>query len=917
MSGLEFGFVNRDSSLDRITQKFLFLSDKEAYNDYFDFTARRILSLCDATVFYNKAHDDNIIDESILSTFSAIVFIANVNFLNNFKNSVSLIKTACKNGILTIPVLPDENDEGLLNQTVKNTNALKLVDNTKINYDFDLAFEACINNALIRANVEELLLEEFTPQIFISYRKKDFKSVLKLISNIHNLPNCEDIPVWYDKYLPLGDDFEKQIDSKIESCGIFLIHATENICEEGNYVLNHEYVYAQSCELKKIISVNSKKLNTALFSDLYGNVSQSFDINKDSEELANYILKNVNNKHKSDPETHSFLLGAAYFFGMGGFEQNYKKSFNLLSGISEKSEYYCEAQRGLAIMYKNGFYVEKDLIKYAKIIFGISEKLESENDYKLSTYELINVASFISKNATEQKENDFAEVLYKRAQNTSKQIKDKYYSAVYHAKASDGLARIYIKYLGRSKKCLEICQSEIKALKKVIKHKKEYGEAHDALIELYETLYLYQHYCFESKKAINTVSELLGLVESFEKLEQVNRYRLKNTKKTCCSNLREMYADLYTLSKSDEYFDKAKEYGIKAMDLSYELYEYMNQEHFSDLADSIIFYKLVLDRKSLKSDDIIEKYNEIIEKHEKQNKRANLKVLKNLSYKKEAENIKRIVGNKERCISKMSDDYFDGEYHNFIEQYIDVLYKGNRNSYNENALNIIEKCRKYFCHLLEKYPSTEYALQIKFSLSLLLTNVALNLHIQKYKDKDLIETYIFDSVNYLRTIVNFDKEFYPLLQSKAHIALMIFDDCKKTEEFRNAKNITRVYNFVDFSCKSKTPKMDYLETLIDAKNIYLFSHTEKIYLRLYLQLLRSMLADVDGLIYNIDEDLSPETKAKLINNFAYLLSINKKNLSNRAGKKAKTLLKKKLIEDYFKKKNDTESIERIESITQD
>ena len=62
----------------------------------------------------------------------------------------------------------------------------------------------------------------FDAYIFLSYRKKDRRYANELMKLIHKNPECRDIAVWYDEFLPPGDSFKQSIEKILKDSILIL-----------------------------------------------------------------------------------------------------------------------------------------------------------------------------------------------------------------------------------------------------------------------------------------------------------------------------------------------------------------------------------------------------------------------------------------------------------------------------------------------------------------------------------------------------------------------------------------------------------------------------------------------------------------------------------------------------------------------
>ena len=97
-------------------------------------------------------------------------------------------------------------------------------------------------------------LKNFSQSYFISYRKKDGRYVDYIQRKIHQELEFFDTQLWYDSYLPPGENFDENLKRAIDNCTAVILLVTPNLFEVNNYVLEIEIPYARSCQ-KSIIAI--------------------------------------------------------------------------------------------------------------------------------------------------------------------------------------------------------------------------------------------------------------------------------------------------------------------------------------------------------------------------------------------------------------------------------------------------------------------------------------------------------------------------------------------------------------------------------------------------------------------------------------------------------------------------------------
>ncbi len=243
----------------------------------------------------------------------------------------------------------------------------------------------------------------FDGYIFLSYRKMDRHLANELIRKIHSYPEFRDVGIWYDEYLPLGEDYEVNIQNTLAEYPLFMLLVTPNLLEMklndkgeevDNFVTAEEYPMA--CRMhRKIMAVQmtplSEEENTTLvckYKDLPERVDyydEDLFIGRFREFLTQD--KKIQKRVENDPE-HDFLMGLAYLWGID-IEVDVERGLEILRVAANSG---CErAMWKLYNMYLEGDMVPMDYhesIKWA-------EKLK---EYRLKKYGNDDLATLIASN---------------------------------------------------------------------------------------------------------------------------------------------------------------------------------------------------------------------------------------------------------------------------------------------------------------------------------------------------------------------------------------------------------------------------------------------------------------------------------------------------------------------------------------
>lgn len=169
--------------------------------------------------------------------------------------------------------MPVEIEPGLEKMFDAVIGPLQMINRTKSDYMFQLqAFvEQCVDvHRLIGISdeVRDIARELFRAKGFVSYRKKDLVCLKQLLRALRQIPQLQDISLWYDSALHPGENFNSQIQQKLKEADFVLFVVTPALLEPGNYVLEKEYVQAIT-EHKNMTAVIMKDVPEEAFRKAY------------------------------------------------------------------------------------------------------------------------------------------------------------------------------------------------------------------------------------------------------------------------------------------------------------------------------------------------------------------------------------------------------------------------------------------------------------------------------------------------------------------------------------------------------------------------------------------------------------------------------------------------------------------------
>lgn len=297
---------------------------------------------------------------------------------------------------LNVPILPIMCEAGILEEYGELFGELQFMDKyeyyekskgTQISYEDKL--KARLTQILIGDELAKKVQAAFEEYVFLSYRKMDRKQAKQLMKMIHSHKKCEDFAIWYDEFLVPGESFEQGIQNALKQSKAFVLCVTENILDEGNYVLETEYPQAiRNKDNVPVILIQMSETDMERLSVLYSDgISEDF-ISLDDEDRERKIpeklveaLNRVAAYVDNDSAEHEYYVGLAYLYGIN-MEMDAEHGLALLERSAESG--YIPAMKQLAKMYEEGIFVTSDLIKATEYQTAIVKKLEEKISEKSS-----------------------------------------------------------------------------------------------------------------------------------------------------------------------------------------------------------------------------------------------------------------------------------------------------------------------------------------------------------------------------------------------------------------------------------------------------------------------------------------------------------------------------------------------------
>jgi len=157
----------------------------------------------------------------------------------------------------------------------------------------------------------------FAARIFLSYRKKDRALANRLMADIHDIPFCRDIAIWFDEYLTPGEDFNESIETALQNSQLFVLCVTEHLLEEENYIRRIEYPEAKKLD-RPIVPVMTTEMDAPSLQQLatlYDGLPPCVG-NRNTAQLEERIFENIPRKKPSEEPAHLYLMALAYRSGI-------------------------------------------------------------------------------------------------------------------------------------------------------------------------------------------------------------------------------------------------------------------------------------------------------------------------------------------------------------------------------------------------------------------------------------------------------------------------------------------------------------------------------------------------------------------------------------------------------------------------
>ncbi len=501
--------------------KVYFCCHQDEHKLYFDGILEELFSVegidC-AVFFYEDGKDENENWRDVIQSMNLLVVIVTRKFLNKDSQAKKEFLFALEHRIPVLPILKEAYLVERFNEIAKGVQAIQVSgvkDVTEISYKDKM--NTFLTDVLMKNELISRIHKVSEGHIFFSYRKKDRKYLLELIEKIREDEKFIDIPIWYDEFLVMGEEFNKQIEEKLLSGKAFVLSVTPNLLEEGNYVLKEEYPKAVKNN-KPIIPIEMVDTDKTILKDQYEKLSDC--IHRDDQETISKALEEVGFEKQEDSLERDFLIGMGYLTGTDR-EKNIKLAMKKIVDVANKG--YEEAIRKLIHMYEYGDGVEihfGEAIKWQNDLLKLMEETCNLKEYTNSAeflYQLLRLGDlYVKDRMLEEAIETYEKVI--------KSVKDNSELLYFQISAQDRLNELNSKgVLKLREKDLEGAEKELdKKYRKCVKKNKT-GNTWKIITELYEIAEAYRE-INAVKKAKEAYKQAYARLHVLDKNFIVNNY---------------------------------------------------------------------------------------------------------------------------------------------------------------------------------------------------------------------------------------------------------------------------------------------------------------------------------------------------------------------------------------------------------
>ena len=355
------GYIVRENDTNPVIKKEnVYITGHAQDAQWFQLIGDDVLNLWDCKVYTeagSQAGED--MDEHLLFLrgMSLVIVVVTERFLaeENMARDVDIAFLKEKQ----IPFLPITVEEGLEPLFNSVCGAVELVNRSSVDYEKKMReyLDGLFGDDELYMSVQKV----FSCRIFLSYRKKDRQHILPLMQMLHQSDACQDIAIWYDDFLTLGEAYDNEIDNYINTSEIFVLAVTPNLLEPENYVMKIEY--PKACALRKrIIPVELLPTDREALQQAYPGLPECIQISdiRTLEDTLQKARQDLQTEAGLPSAERDYLLGQAYLKGIS-VEMNRERGITLLRKAAQAD--HLRAAYHLGRIYFTGQGMERDLVE--------------------------------------------------------------------------------------------------------------------------------------------------------------------------------------------------------------------------------------------------------------------------------------------------------------------------------------------------------------------------------------------------------------------------------------------------------------------------------------------------------------------------------------------------------------------------
>lgn len=326
---------------------------------HFDSIAAQIRAIeADCVIAYADPDGDEALRLGELEDFHLTVVPVTENWFQQGSHSREFARlTAAHKAIL--PILFSNSLEKRFNQTTDNLQFLRINDP-----DFTEKLQRTLQDILFDSKLLGKVRTVFTHKMFVSYCREDVEQARRLIRCIHSVESGKRIAIWYDKYLPMGKNFEDSIFAELDDSQFFAVTLTPSLLGRDNYVKTYEYPRAQTGDKQIIFFELTPVDRTELLAQLERAEEYDCISLENPQAFAAFVRRLIGENPGrttllSSAET-DYLLALAY---QNGLFVEFDHSYAAKKFKSAANARHPDAAHALANMFYRGLGISRDVEK--------------------------------------------------------------------------------------------------------------------------------------------------------------------------------------------------------------------------------------------------------------------------------------------------------------------------------------------------------------------------------------------------------------------------------------------------------------------------------------------------------------------------------------------------------------------------